>query len=95
LVRASQRTGAGPSKDILNSDDSVASARPYGEAVQSNVVYGTLSQVESGQGAEPENRNTGGSMSIELEESVDAKAIGLDNDKSAESRQALAIIVPT
>ena len=36
MVRASQRTGAGPSKDILNSDDSVASARPYGEAVQSN-----------------------------------------------------------
>jgi hypothetical protein len=42
LVRASQRTGAGPSKDILNSDDSVASARPYGEAVQSNVLYVTL-----------------------------------------------------
>ena len=42
LVRASQRDGAGPSKDILNSDDSVASARPYGEAVQSNVLYGTL-----------------------------------------------------
>jgi hypothetical protein len=39
LVRASQRTGAGPSKDILNSDDSVASARPYGEAVQSNNDY--------------------------------------------------------
>ena len=42
MVRASQRTGAGPSKDILNSDDSVASARPYGEAVQSNVLYVTL-----------------------------------------------------
>ena len=40
MVRASQRDGAGPSKDILNSDDSVASARPYGEAVQSNVLYG-------------------------------------------------------
>ena len=34
-------------------------------------------------------------MSIELEESVDAEAIGLDNDKSAEPSQALAIIVPT
>ena len=42
MVRASQRDGAGPSKDILNSDDSVASARPYGEAVQSNVLYVTL-----------------------------------------------------
>ena len=50
MVRASQRTGAGPSKDILNSDDSVASARPYGEAVQSNVLYVTL-VAEKGQGS--------------------------------------------
>ena len=42
---------------------------------------------ESGQGAEPENRNTGGSMSIEIEDLVDAEANG--------SGQALAIILPT
>ena len=50
MVRASQRDGAGPSKDILNSDDSVASARPYGEAVQSNVLYVTLPLGPAGAG---------------------------------------------
>ena len=68
MVRASQRDGAGPSKDILNSDDSVASARPYGEAVQSNVLYVTLSQIELGQGPRRENRNTGGEMGSKFEE---------------------------
>jgi hypothetical protein len=34
-------------------------------------------------------------MSIEFEESVEAEAIGSDNDKPAGSGHALAIIVPT
>jgi hypothetical protein len=34
-------------------------------------------------------------MSIEIEESVDAEAVGSDNDKPAGSGHALAIIVPT
>jgi hypothetical protein len=34
-------------------------------------------------------------MSIEFEESVEAEAIGSDNDKPAGSDHALAIIVPT
>src|SRR5271169_4590022 len=42
---------------------------------------------ESGQGPRRENRNTGGSMSIEIEDLVEAEANGSD--------QALAIIVPT
>src|ERR1700719_3312399 len=51
-------------------------------------------QDESGQGPRRENRNTGGSMSIEIEESVQAEAVGSDN-KPVEPGQALAIIVPT
>jgi len=34
-------------------------------------------------------------MSIEIEESVEAEAVGSDNDKPAGSDQALAIIMPT
>src|SRR5271163_2526036 len=42
-----------------------------------------------------EERNTGGSMSIEIEGSVDTEAVGSDNDKPVGPGLALAIIVPT
>jgi len=38
-VRASQRNGAGPSKNTLNSHVTPQAAHPYGGAVQSNVRF--------------------------------------------------------
>jgi hypothetical protein len=58
-------------------------AKMHSFAVTGPLWY-AIAKGESGQGAasrRTEKRNTGGSMSIEIEESVDDEAVGLDNGK--------------
>jgi hypothetical protein len=89
LGSTNRRDGAGPKENSLNSNAARRVTRPYGEAVQSNVLYGTLWQNTGAEG-----------MAIKFDESVDAGAVGNGPSGYPMSRRlkpirALAIVAPT